>query len=500
MRSRGPAFPREALAGLAVLAANLVIMAVEMLATRLLFPRFGNTVFTWSAIITIIIAGLFLGYMAGGIAAERSRDRWRLVGGELAASGLLVLAIPWLSDLLLGVGRPSVFPPLLGCFLVFGLPAACLAAVPPAAVGILVEEGRGPSLSAGLVSALSALGSIAGTLGATFVLIPAFGVRSLFVACGACLGVLSLAVLWAGQGRGRALGVLTLYALALPWAARASARPAPTTLVEPIFSRDSAYQLVRVFEHGSGEGLTRLLMLDSTQEGAMKIKTKEPVFAYTRAYRLFINAFGKAKGVRILHIGGGAYAMPVRTAEAMPRATVEVAELDPVVREAAERYFRASEPPNLRTILQDGRQALRGRENAYDGIFIDAYQGVYAIPFHLATREFFREVSRSLRPDGIAALNLIGEATEREGLLCSVTRTLESVFPRVELYPVHGFSKGAQNVIILAGKRQDPLADLMKGTGFPPGRAAGELSCAPGKPLTDDFAPVEWLVSRYLKP
>ncbi|MFA5141072.1 MAG: fused MFS/spermidine synthase, partial [Elusimicrobiota bacterium] len=58
---------RETLTGLIVLLSNAVIMSVEMLAARMLFPHYGNTVFTWSAVITIIIAGLFLGYMIGGV-------------------------------------------------------------------------------------------------------------------------------------------------------------------------------------------------------------------------------------------------------------------------------------------------------------------------------------------------------------------------------------------------------------------------------------------------
>ena len=91
---------RKAALGGTVLVVNAVIMAVEMLATRLLFPFYGNTVFVWSSVISIIIAGLFLGYMAGGLAAERVKDKGGLVFAELLAAGVLVMFVPTSGDAL----------------------------------------------------------------------------------------------------------------------------------------------------------------------------------------------------------------------------------------------------------------------------------------------------------------------------------------------------------------------------------------------------------------
>lgn len=496
---------RESLAGLVVLLVNVVIMSVELLATRLLFPRFGNTIFTWSAVITIVIAGLFAGYWAGGVLADRRQDRFGLLSAELAAASVLVLLVPWLCDWLLlspSLGD-ALYPPLLGCFIVFGLPAACLACVPPAAVGVSAAEGRSAAAASGIVSALSALGSVAGTLLTTFWLIPRFGVRSLFIGYGA--GLFALAVLSrvyaAKRARaGKAALAAGAFGLGL-WAARSAvAHPALTTLVEPVYRKESQYQLVRVFEHGSGSQLVRLLMLDSTEEGAMKVQSQDVVFSYTRAYKAFVNAFKPSEARRILYIGGGAYTMPVRTAELLPKAEVDVAELDPAVEAAAKKYFRAGEPPNLRTILADGRQAAAERPGTYDAIFVDAYQGVYAIPFHLATREFFETLKRALKPGGFVAFNVIGSVSEQKGFLCSFAVTLRQVFPQVELYPVDGIREYSQNVILVAGDKQGALSkDLMKGAKFPVRVDEEGLACSKDAlVLTDDHAPVEWLVGQYL--
>ncbi|MBI4679385.1 MAG: fused MFS/spermidine synthase [Elusimicrobia bacterium] len=481
------------------LAANMAVMSVEMLSTRLLFPRYGNTVFTWSAVISIVIAGLFLGYMAGGWLTDRKTSLPRLVFLELLAAGILVSAVPLLCDLLFPPSSTASTPPLAACFIVFGLPAAALAATGPAVVGILARGGWSASFASGVVSSLAAAGSIGGTLLTTFALIPAFGVRGLFEAMGAALGLAALAVFLAQRQAVRAgLAAAGIGALAAVLGFTA-ASPPQDMAAAPVFSRDSRYQLVRVFESGLGRSSVRVLMLDSTQEGAMRLSDKAVVFEYTTSYRLLVNALKRHEAPRVLFIGGGAYAMPVRVAEELPRSVVEVAEIDPVVEEAGKMFFRIGETPNLRTLLADGRQALRQAGGRYDGVFVDAYQGVMAIPFHLTTREFFEEVRSALRPGGVVGLNVIGRVDERDGLFCAMAQTLAEVFPTVRVHPIHGPKDELQNIIMAASA--DPAADLsgvLAGTAFSRGLDMASLRCAPGQVLTDDHAPAEWLAAKYL--
>lgn len=490
---------------LCVLGTNAAVMGVELLATRLLFPRFGNTVFTWSAVIAIIVAGLFLGYLAGGWLSERSKSRPSLAFAELLVSGILVSCVPWAADFLLlaPAGAPSVHPPLAGCFVVFGLPAAALAGLSPVVVGIWTAQGRSPSVASGVGSALAAAGSILGTMGTVFWLVPSFGVRGLFVSIGVGLAALAvgLRVCLGGSAWSRAAVALALYAGGLFGAAKANARPVSYMEAEPIFSKDSAYQLVRVFEEGAGMDLTRLMMLDSTHEGAMRLADKEMVFEYTRAWRVFPNIIPPGAPARLLFIGGGAFSMPLRAAEALPAAAVIVAEVDPVVDAVARKYFRAGEAPNLSTRIADGRQALRAEAGSLDGVFVDAYQGVMSIPFHLTTREFFAEVRRSLKADGVLALNVIGDVLEKEGFFCAVAGSLAAEFPEVRIHPIHGLGLGVQNIIVVAGNGPDGVLskNILAGTGFENGIGADMLACRPGQAFTDDHAPAEWLVARYLR-
>ncbi|MGH7473311.1 MAG: fused MFS/spermidine synthase, partial [Candidatus Methylomirabilales bacterium] len=48
-----------------------VVMALEILGSRLLAPMFGNSLFVWGALIGVILAAMSSGYATGGWLADR---------------------------------------------------------------------------------------------------------------------------------------------------------------------------------------------------------------------------------------------------------------------------------------------------------------------------------------------------------------------------------------------------------------------------------------------
>src|SRR5262245_1907664 len=54
-----------------VAACGEVLMALEILSSRLLAPHFGSSVYVWGSIISVFLAALSLGYVAGGRLADR---------------------------------------------------------------------------------------------------------------------------------------------------------------------------------------------------------------------------------------------------------------------------------------------------------------------------------------------------------------------------------------------------------------------------------------------
>src|ERR671921_2631587 len=79
--------------GVVVFVAGAVLLGVELAASRVLAPYFGNSLFVWGALIGVVLTGLSVGYYLGGALADRLPSPW-LLAATMVLGALLVLAIP----------------------------------------------------------------------------------------------------------------------------------------------------------------------------------------------------------------------------------------------------------------------------------------------------------------------------------------------------------------------------------------------------------------------
>src|SRR3954468_3182492 len=73
-----------------------MVMAIEIVGTRVIGPVFGVDLFVWSALLAVTLASLAAGYYAGGILADRKPGP-TLLGSVVAGSGMLLCLPPLLS-------------------------------------------------------------------------------------------------------------------------------------------------------------------------------------------------------------------------------------------------------------------------------------------------------------------------------------------------------------------------------------------------------------------
>ena len=71
-------------------------MVIEILGTRVIGPVFGVGLFVWSALLSVTLGALAVGYYCGGVLADRVKSM-RLLGGLATASGALLALVPLLS-------------------------------------------------------------------------------------------------------------------------------------------------------------------------------------------------------------------------------------------------------------------------------------------------------------------------------------------------------------------------------------------------------------------
>jgi len=185
-----------------------VLLGLEIVASRILAPYFGNSVYVWGSLISVFLLALSIGYWLGGVLADR-RPSLGTLALILVTAAVFILVLPLVY---LPVGRfiseldlEFRFSVLLISVLFFLVPSVLMGMVSPFAIKLsataLEEIGR----TSGRVYAISTLGSISGALAVSFFLIQWLGTRAIVVVLGLILLVLALlCAVWEGKGSGKA--------------------------------------------------------------------------------------------------------------------------------------------------------------------------------------------------------------------------------------------------------------------------------------------------------
>ena len=527
----------------AVFLAGGALLGLEIAASRVLAPFFGNSLYVWGALIGIVLAGLSTGYWVGGAVADRYPTP-RLLVGMLASGALLVLAIPyvdgWVLEHLVEWDPGPRLNPLLATIALFGAQSVVLGTVSPIAVRLKAHAVDTMGRTAGRLFAISTAGSIAGTFATAFWLIPELGTDQ--VLASAALALMLAAAAVALVERLLVVGVAALALAGASVAAVVSLAPESGRTVaasqlrnwSPVYrqqsdderlgsieatqvgfkivhTKDSQYHRIAVVEDDD----SRYLRFDSSfQSGMYKNEPFRTRFDYTDYLQLPLAYKPEAK--KLLYIGLGGGSAPKRTWRDFPAAQLDVVELDPEVVDIAYKYFALPRDPRIKVDVEDGRRFLARNEGPWDAIVVDAFYSD-AIPFHLATREFLELARSRLTPGGVVVSNIIGAVTGTGSrLFRSMLRTYRAVFPTVAIHPVllpgDRDLDGVRNVIVVAGEGASPSKEFLQE------RWAEVRKQSPGSPdltapirnrydravstedvpvLTDDYAPTDALLLLF---
>lgn len=482
-----------------------VVMSFEMLGSRYLNPFFGSGIYTWASLISTVLAALTLGYFLGGWIADRAPSPAVLGATVVVGSGYL-LFLPWFAEpvleFVLARSEDVRSGSLLSALAIMLFPVTLLGMYSPFAIRLLLRSASSSGVVSGTVYGVSTAGSIVGTLGTTFLLIPSIGTRAITLTLGAT-GVLAGLVLIA-VGRRRRLNAVLLSLLSV-----AISHTQPLAADELIDPKIRADMLARkdgriahteteyndIFISKRGPQLTMSFQLkgyDYTESVANLRDPDDLPVLYTRNMTLGVVYPDNLRRMLMIGLGGGS--ISTYLGRHMPDVVIDTVEIDPGVIAAAKTYFGIRENPKVRYLSSDGRVFLNRNKKPYDLILVDAFHGGY-VPFHLLTKEFYTLLKQRLTPDGAAAFN-VHDGTK---LYAATLVTLRAVFPSVDLYPsgegeVIAIASMTANLdrAVLAQKANQlqarhgfkfALPELMAKRIEPPNTQRTAV-------LTDDFAPV----------
>jgi spermidine synthase len=497
-----PAAPSRALpdwvaAGVTFLASGSVLV-LEVVGLRLIAPYVGITLQTSTAVIGFALAAIAIGAWAGGAAADRTDPR-RLIAPLLVAGGALVVAVlplvRFAGALLTGVQAGNV---LLLAAVAVVVPAALLSAVPPMVVALQLGSLAETGSVVGRLSGIGTLGGIVATFATGFVLVALLPGSVILVATGVLvvLAGLALAVLLRRRAPGAAARLpVGLLALAVATPVLAALAPTPC-------ERETAYHCARVVADGA---TGRVLVLDTLRHSYVDLADPTHLeFEYVRAIASVADVLAPAgEPISALHVGGGGATLPRYLAEVRPGTVSRVLEVDPGVVALDEEELALQTSDQLQVRVGDARVGLQAEPAGQRDLVVgDAFGGL-SVPWQLTTTEALGLVDDALTGDGVYAVNLIDHPPL--SFVRAELATLREVFPEVLLLaraPVLAGDDGG-NVVAVASRRPLPteaIAAALAGHELAWQVAEGaELDAfIGGAPvLTDDFAPVDQLLTPY---
>ncbi len=475
--------------------AGFLLMVLELTASRIMAPLMGTSLYTWTAVIGVVLMGLSFGAYAGG----RVIDRWphlRTLGYVFFVAGVSIALLFLLSSgafLLVTVPLPIPVLATWIAMLLFFPPSFVLGMIQPMIVRLSTSTLATIGKSYGILSAVWSLGSILGVFATGFILIPEVGSKKTLVFLAMLLVFLGGGILRKTQ-KGKMLGtmitllfLLSLYTIAVPHYAS-----------NVLFAKETAYYSALVADTSllPQYGTSRLLFLDLDTHSIARTNIDEPI--YTDVARLLSARLTSTSTT--LTIGAGAYTFPNQLAR-LSSSSIDVLEVDPEVPHIAQQFFPID--PKIQTSVNDARIFLARSNKHYDLIMGDAFSSYISVPWHLLTKEFDISVSQHLNQNGVYAINIIsGVKGEKSALYAAVYATLKEVFPHVLAYAFYSGDDLVQNIVLVASQTSlDNLVAKGKIINVVAGKSGVfeniRLIDPPqqGMILTDDYAPTEKLLS-----
>jgi MFS family permease len=251
-----------------VFVSSFCVMVIELIAARILAPYIGVSLYTWTSIIGVILAGIAIGNYLGGRLADKYPNPALLaiifLVGCIATIGILPI-VKWVAFASWASGLPLIASFMLKTACVFLAPALILSMVSPLVIRLTLSDIGKTGGVVGTIYAFSTAGAIVGTFITGFYLIMWFGTRS---------------IVWIVAGILIALAILSWFSWSVPRRWKASAANVTTGVVlvavmgtglylyqirqtfEEHYVAESNYYAINVTSENTENGIRKSLSLD----------------------------------------------------------------------------------------------------------------------------------------------------------------------------------------------------------------------------------------------
>lgn len=422
---------------------GFVIMSYELIASRMLGPSIGSSMYVWTAVIGVMIFALAIGYTVGGFVADK-RVNINDVAVLLVLSAVLILiniitynfVLDYITKIFLDTRTQAV----VATIVLFIPVSFLLGMTSPYLARLRLKSISKAGQSVALLSASNSLGGIAGTFATGFVFFAFLNIIQGLTLLIFILIVSALFMVTRLNNKQLFAGfiiVLIFFTLLLN---------IPTTTAQ----YDTQMASYKIIYTTKNQREVALLVMGpgGYQSGAYTVGDKDLVFSYTQKIADLVENAPKKQNILIL--GGGAYTLPEYLANKYPKSNISVVEIDAKLEQLAKDHFRYEPKNNITNISQDARIFLNNNKQQYDIIIVDIYSDS-SVPFSLATKEYSDKLSNSTTKEGVVIANVIGATSEScISYFSGIDKNYKNNFINAKYFPISDISMQTKQNIIVA--------------------------------------------------
>ena len=419
-----------------------VVLSLELLASRILTPFFGVSLYIWTSILSVTLVFLAIGYQLGGwitskIKKEYYEDLFIFI--PILSSIFIILSVliyPYLLPKLIGINL--LLGSFIGSFVLLSIPLVLLSALNPILISIIKSNDDQSSDSrSGFVLFISTIGSVFGVIFTAIILVPNVTNFSSFVLNAFFLVIYTLIVYFLiGYNSFKKLKKTFLFVNLIIIISLISILYFKNNFLNLItYSKDSLNNTYSIkYENSSFYGNLKVVEVRSNKNNSISSyklyqngftqNTIDKDGSSLSSYTYILEALSQLiipENALVLGLGGGI----VPTKLNNRGFKVDVVEIDPSTLKIAESFFQFKKK-DMNFFFEDARTFIKNCPRKYNLIIIDLFFAD-GVPEHLTTVEFYHDLRNCLNKNGIIVSNSVGDFSN-SNTLNSVLFTFNKIF------------------------------------------------------------------------
>lgn len=451
------------------------VLALEVLWTRMFAQVHENSVYSFSAVLIVVLLCLALGALLASWLAKRNAQPLQTLFFLMILSGIGVAISPFIFFSI--TNKLEMIPTNVAFatyvwnlfktgFATIGIPCLVLGTVFPFLMKSEERFADQPGKSIGVLSAINTVGAILGSLICGFLLLKFFGMWRAVQIIAASYFLIALIMPVGKNIFYSATKIMTALIFVISLTILNPAKlpvsgtipgAEPETIVEVWEASDSTVTVTKSERAGHAIRVNSMYSLGSTGSMISQIyQTRIPLFMYPQTESVFY-----------LGMGTGATAGEALNKEEFKNINeVLVCELLPEVVTASKKYFTGKiddfdltnglfTDPRATVIVEDGRNHLMATDAKFDMINADLFLPYQRGTGSLYSLEHFQSAKKRLNPGGVFVQWIpLYQVSEYE--FGVITKTMLAAFGQVTLWR-QNFQPGSEIVALVGHQGQTPI-------------------------------------------